>query len=317
MALIDKLKRAEFYKLQFDIRFDESIDVDLATLLRLRRSLRSAAQYVLPPISGVTLTEQSRFGRLFSPALADDPVARRQFQKGSPAFVFQHDLSQVRLFNRGECFTFTVLIWGGDPHMLHDFALVVQAFGKTGLRHDAGRFELTAIWGEDSSQHRDLLWTDGEPLDAVMAPVCDAHWWLNSYAVDSDAIQLQFITPARLMVKQRPLFNPTFESLFPFILRRVTAMLYTHCCLDLDVDTRGLLIMASQVDVCENTFHWRDWRELSGAAGQQPLGGVCGTIVLRGSVLFDLLPYLYLGSLMNMGKNAAYGAGCYRILQSE
>ncbi|MEA3464991.1 MAG: CRISPR system precrRNA processing endoribonuclease RAMP protein Cas6 [Thermodesulfobacteriota bacterium] len=315
--MVTNLKRAEFIKLEFELRFDESIDVDLATLLRLRRSLRSAAQYALPQSDSVVAEQQSSFGRLFSPALPDDPVALRQFQKGSPAFVLHHDLSQLRLFKRGEYFTLTVFIWGGDHCLLYDFALVIQALGKTGLRHDAGRFELTAIFGEDSSQHRDLLWTHGEALDVVTAPVRDAQWWLDSCAVDCAGVQLQFITPARLIVKQRPLFKPTFAALFPFILRRVTAMLYTHSHLDLDVDIQGLLVLSRQIEEGDNRLQWNDWRELNSDAGNQPIGGVCGTIELGGSALIDLLPYLYLGSLMNLGKNAAYGAGCYRVLQLE
>jgi hypothetical protein len=138
-------------------------------------------------------------------------------------------------------------------------------------------------------------------------------WWLNSCAVECDHIQLQFLTPSRLIVKQRPMFHPTFKLIFPFILRRVTSMLYAHCCLDLEVDAQALLALAESVETQKNDLEWNDWRELQGGEHNLSLGGVEGSIDLYGPALIDLIPYLYLGSLMNLGKNAAYGVGRYRV----
>lgn len=306
-----RFKQAEFVKLQFMLRFNEVITVDLATLLRLRRSLRAAANYCF---MGHRQNNENRFGRLFSPDLSHDPVARRQFQKSSPAFVLQFDDEQLGIYQRGDLMPLNVIIWGGNLDSVNDFAHVVTVLGKTGLRHDAGRFEIVEISAEDSACRLQKIWSHEEPFNAFVAPVRDGDWWLNSCALECDHVQLQFLTPARLIVKQRPVFQPTFKVIFPFILRRVTSMLYSHCCCDLEVDTQALFGAAESVETQENKLKWNDWRELKGIDSHHPLGGIEGTIDLYGPSLIDLIPYLYLGSLMNLGKNAAYGAGRYRIV---
>lgn len=317
MESFRQFQPAEFFKVQFELQFSEAVVVDLATVLRLRRPLRSAGQYALvagtsSPGGGFGLP--NRFGALFSPPPALDPVARRQFQKGSAAFVLQHDLDQLRPFQRGETFQLAVVLWGGNTQRLCDLAQVIQALGQSGLRADGGRFTLTAIHGEDSSGYRQRLWRSGEPLSGLMAAVRDADWWLKSFGVDSETVQLRFKTPARLMVNQRPLFHGDFKTIFPFILRRVSSMLYTHCHLDPGVDSSALLEYSRRVEESQNVLRWQDWRALDADHGQQPLGGLCGSLDLCGSALVELLPWLCLGSLMNIGKNASYGAGCYELV---
>ncbi len=312
MAFIDKLKQAEFVKIECDLRFSESIVVDLPTLLRLRRGIRAAAQYVLPPNKS-SAAMPNRFARLLEPSPTSDPVARRQHQKIGPALVLQHSANCLGSFQRGDVITLTAIIWGGDIEILHDFVLVLQALGQVGLRYDAGRFEVVAVRGEDSAQHWQQLWSYGAPVKDFMVPLRDGAWWLESYMSDSADIRIEFTAPARLMVRGKPLFKANFNQLFPFVLRRVTSMLYGHCHLDLQLDVHELFEIAGQIEIVANNLHWCDWRELHSAERQQPLGGLSGEIVMRGNNLIDLLPYIYLGSLMNLGKNAAYGAGCYTV----
>lgn len=309
-----EFKRAEFVRLQFRLRFTELIVVDLATLLRLRRSLRAAANYCF---MADNRSKCNRFGRLFSPDLSHDPVAQRQFQKSSPAFVFHFDYEQISTYQRGDLMMLNVIVWGGNLEVIKDLMQVIEALGKAGLRHDAGRFEVVEVYAEDSACQPQKNWSFGESFNTLMVPVRDGDWWLNSCALECDHIQLQFLTPSRLIVKQRPMFHPTFKLIFPFILRRVTSMLYAHCCLDLEVDSQALLTMAESVETQKNDLEWNDWRELQGTDHHLLLGGVEGSIDLYGSPLVDLVPYLYLGSLMNLGKNAAYGAGSYRIVPSS
>ena len=313
MHLMEQLQQAEFYKLEFELCFTESIAVDLPMLLRLRRAIRAAAQYALHSSQGGH-EASNRFGRLLAPPLATDPVARRQFQKGSPTFALQHDIDGIKSYQSGDHFTLTVNVWGGDVGKVQDLILVMQSLGTMGLATGSGRFKVVALFGEDSSGYSSVLWQAGQDVTTVMPPVRDAAWWLNNNDMDSVAVQIRFNAPARLLVKQRPLFNADFDSLFPFILRRVTSMLYTHCHVDLAIDQRGLLNVAQQVVVENNTLAWQDWRELSGGDTRQPIGGVSGTLALGGDLLPKLLPYIYLGSMMNLGKNAAYGAGSYRVV---
>ncbi|OQY19469.1 MAG: hypothetical protein B6I36_04090 [Desulfobacteraceae bacterium 4572_35.1] len=312
-GLMEQLKKAEFVKIECDLRFSEAIDVELANLLCLRRAIRSAAKYVLPPVRGEETAALNRFGRLLEPDLAVDPVARHHHQKCGPAFVFHHDVSCTGKFCRGDVLTLSATVWGGNSEIVHDFMRVLQALGKTGLRHDAGRFELVAVRGEDSAQNWQQVWQASAPVSSAMIPMRDASWWLNSYMLERSVLELKFHTPARLLVKKRPLFKADFKQIFPFVLRRVTSMLYSHCYLDLDIDIHELLSVIEQVEVEINNLAWHDWRELCGDNSCQPLGGLMGTINFKGELSQEVLVFLYLGSYMNLGKNAAFGAGGYWI----
>lgn len=306
-----RFKRAEFVKLQFNLRFAEFIIVDLSTLLRLRRSLRATAQYCFFGGQG---GHTDRFSRLFEPELSSDPVAQRQFQKSGPAFVLNVDLDQLGTYQKGDTVTFDAIIWGGDLGVVHDFVRVIDALGKIGLRPDAGRFEMFEVYAEDSAMQLQQVWSRGDVINDLVAPVRDGEWWLNSCALGCDSVRIEFITPSRLIVKKRPMFDPTFKLIFPFILRRVTSMLYSHCCLDLSVDSQPLLDAAASIKSQRNLLRWNDWRELQRQDCNQPLGGVEGSVDLCGAGLIDLVPFLYLGSLMNLGKNASFGAGQYRVI---
>lgn len=311
MGQYSRFKWAEFVKLKFKLRFAEYIVIDLATLLRLRRSLRATAQYCFLSGQG---SSSGRFSRLFEPELASDPVAQRQFQKSGPAFVLNVDLDQLGTYQKGDLFTFDAIVWGGDLEVVHDFVHVIDALGKTGLRPDAGRFDMFEVYAEDSAVQLQRVWSHEDINSELIAPVRDGEWWLNSCALECKRVRLEFTTPARLIVRKRPMFNPTFKLIFPFILRRVTSMLYNHCRLDLSVDSQALLDMSALITCQHCSLKWNDWRELQREDCNQPLGGVEGSVELCGSELIDLIPFLYLGSLMNLGKNASFAAGQYRVV---
>ncbi len=300
------LTQAEFTLLHFDLRLTEEIDIDMALLLRLRRSLRAAASYLF------AATARPRFNALFAPPLASDPVARRQFQKGAPAFVFHHQHLTPGRRRRGERFTLSAVVFGGDAERVRDLARVVQALGDIGLHQNRGRFALVAVRGEDSAGNDTLLWRSGQSWDEMMPVVRDCGWWLGNRPAVAGDVRLSFVTPARLVHQGRPLFRSTVHAVVPFILRRVTSMLYTHCYVDLSAAAVSARAAVARLRQGDNSLHWHDWRQLHGDE-TQPLGGLVGSVVICGAALEELLPWLHLGSLMNIGKNAAWGAGCYRI----
>jgi hypothetical protein len=294
----------EFALLHFHLEFQERLRLSLAELLRLRRELLMAA--------GQTLGDRTseRFQALFDPPLPDDPVALRRFQRPSPPFAILAHPEPERDFDAGDRLEITVSFWGRGGNLVGDFVRVLQALGKIGFHRGQGAFELVAIEAEDPSGNRVALWQEQERLHLLAPPVNEVNWWLKSIA-EPTVVVLEFLTPARLMSQGRPLFKLDFRRLFPFILRRVTSMFYTHCRREVVDDPAWLLAAADRVHEAQNTFSWQDWRTLEGWGQAQDLGGIIGSIRLEGESLERLLWILRVGSLMNVGKGAAFGAGCY------
>lgn len=297
---------SEFSLLYFELEFQEAYRVTLEALLRLRRDLRTAACLCLGGAG------DERFAALFEPPLPADPAALRRYQKPGPPFVILLEPDCQRDYETGDRLELSVVFWGRGIQLIADFAGVVQALGRTGLHRGEGRFELTAVSAQDPAGNRRSLWREGEEFGRLAPPVNEVGWWLER-ARDLDPLLLEFVTPARLLSAGRPLFRVSFRQLFPFILRRVTAMHYFHCGIELVDDPEPLLSAADRVEELENRLVWQDWRTLEGPEQAQELGGVVGSVRLAGETLAEILWVVRLGTLMNLGKGASFGAGRYRL----
>ena len=296
----------EFALVHFQLEFQEQFCLSMAELLRLRRELLMAA--------GQTLGERSseRFQALFDPPLPDDPVALRRFQRPSPPFALLFHPERERDFDAGDRLEITVSFWGRGGQLVGDFARVLQTLGKIGFHRGQGAFELAAIEAEDASGNRLSIWQEGKGVQLLTPPINEVGWWLN-HVEEPAAVMLEFLTPARLLSQGRPLFKLDFRRLFPFVLRRVTSMLYAHCGREVVDEPRRLLAVADGVHEVQNVLRWQDWRTLEGGVAAQELGGIIGSVRLEGENLQSLFGILRVGSLMNVGKGAAFGAGCFRL----
>ncbi len=299
------LQTCAFSRLRFHLEFLEDAPGGAAILLRLRRDLRQAA--------GAILGRGERFTALFDPPLAADPVACRRFQRPGPPFVILPPTTLPQRFAAGEDFSLTIVFWGSGRQRVGDFIRALQSFGAIGLYRGEGRFELLAIEGEDAAGHFRPLWRPGQDPDRLSIPFHDLRWWLETTLPPALPLRLAIRTPARLITDGRPLFRGDFRHLFPFILRRTTSMLYAHCGVEAIDDPRQYVTRAAEVVELENSLAWRDWRVLHGEGKKQELGGLGGSLLLDGAALQDLAWILQLGTLMNLGKGAAFAAGSYVI----
>ncbi|WP_305045334.1 CRISPR system precrRNA processing endoribonuclease RAMP protein Cas6 [Geoalkalibacter sp.] len=293
----------DFVRIEFTLEFQETFDLDLPRLLRLRRDLRAAAQ--------LALGEGDVFAHLFDPPLSADPAALRRFQRPGPSFVIRPDPALCTTYEEGDHLPLRVSFWGRGAQLLNEFAATLKALGGSGLNRGEGRFELIAMQAFNLAGDMQWLWKSGRPTGPSAPPVFSASWWLDSLPVLGEHATLEFVTPARLLSRGRPLFRPDFSSLFPFILRRVTSMAYAHSGLELIDDPRPWQQAAAAVRVLVNELHWRDWRTLESHGGPQDIGGIAGRLSLEGESLASMGWLLRLGSLLQLGKGASYGAGCY------
>ncbi|HKJ04976.1 MAG TPA: CRISPR system precrRNA processing endoribonuclease RAMP protein Cas6 [Geopsychrobacteraceae bacterium] len=306
----DYLESAEYSLLIFHLQAKEYFDLPLFGLLRLRREFQQAIQRIRGSV------EDELFQQLHSllePSPPNDIRLRRLVQKPSPAIVLFPDLGRSGLTEPGDCISLPVLFLGQGLLSIEPFACLLRQVGKQGLLGGQGVCELSAIEAEDASGQRTVLW-DGGAIAGTLSPVInDLRWWLDMQPLNWNRLRLDFVSPTRLLHGGKPLFKAKFTDLFPFILRRVTAMLAAHCRLDTVNDPSAMLAVASNMEESDNCLQWKDWRPLTAARGGQDLGGLSGSLVLTGSGLADILWVLQLGSLLQIGKGAPYGAGRYEL----
>ena len=294
-------ERIEFVRATLVLEFREPFTFTETVLPNLRGELRRAAR-------GAGLMPE-QFAALFDPPVSADPYAQRRYQRPGPAFILQPPARLPRELAAGEAIELPLLLLGRGARQLASLCRVWLALGERGIDRGQGRFTLNKVLAEDLADNRTPIWSlaSAAPLPLV---VTRADWWLDGLPM-AERIRLTIHTPARLLANGRPLFRPGWESLFPFLLRRVGSMVHAHCEQELFDDPTPLLDAARRVEVLGGRLRWRDWRVLEDEEGEESreLGGVVGRLDLGGEGLAELLWLLRLASLLNLGKGASYGAG--------
>ena len=298
------LQKIEFVKACLRLEFQDPYELTVENLLRLRRNLRQAARQI-ELLS--TRSNGLAFDELFDPPVSPDPYARRRYQLPGPPFVIHPPRNHSLPVEIHGTLELPIVLFGRGTLLLKELCLAFQALGTQGFHRGEGLFALAAVEAEDLSGNRMRIWQRSGQAPMPL-PLIHAGWWLDTFAEESE-VCLLLHTPARILSDGRPLFNPCFRTLFPFILRRVTAMVHAHCGLELVDDPAIYLTAAGRVHELENRLAWRDWRSLDGNGRKQDLGGLVGSLKIGGEGLREVLWLLRLASLLNLGKGATYGAG--------
>lgn len=304
----EALQQVDIVQARFDLEFVSLCQAQPADFLGIGRRLRVAARQALDANDGVAARN---WQMLFQPALSDDPVARRKFQKPAPAFVVTMPIMQARAFAVGDRLELEVLFIGTGIPLIHDFLRSLVQLGRLGLVNGEGRFDVTAVHHRQSDQATGLAWRQGEPLESLTCAVQPLNWLLQRESVTSK-VTVKYLTPTRLMVDGKPLRKPGFSKVLPFMLRRATSMLSAHGGVEVLDDPARVLELAREVEALDVRLHWQDWRTLSTNQGMA-VGGFVGDMILAGRVLEELYWVLAVAALFGIGKGATYGAGRFSL----
>jgi len=136
------------------------------------------------------------------------------------------------------------------------------------------------------------------------------------WAVACDQVHLHIHTPLRLQRNGRPLRPADLSprKLAADLLRRCNLMLDLHLGIrPAPFDAVALVAQAATLTDDRSQLRWCDGARYSARQKQQtPLGGVVGCWTLRGDVA-PLMPWLWLGQWLHVGKETAMGLGGYTL----
>lgn len=293
----------EFVDLSFHYQLASARILPAFPELSLRTALHQA---------GIENLDPTPFERLFTPALPDDPTALRRYQRPAPPFAF---LPQRRdLTSATDQGSISCRLFGDGILMIDDLIKTMKEIQPFGLNHHHRDGDLESVSAIDASGQTIIIWQK-EMRNCSDPPRITAAWYFDSLP-STNSWQLEFTTPARLVVQKKPLFRPGLRHILPFILRRVTANCYF--CNHIEIaGAQDLLTQIEMVESEENHLHWHDWRCHYGDGDLNELGGVCGELFVTGHLPDEVIDLIRLGSLLNIGKGAAYGAGAYRFSSKD
>jgi len=297
------LEQVELVRLRLHLEFDEDCLLPPGFALQLRRELLHAGRMVL---------NREAFRQLFEPSLPDDSLALRLFQRPAPAFILKAGTTAEKWVHAGDAWQMEFLFIGRGISYIADFIRVIQQLGQVGIARGQGRFVLVAAStvGAAGDVAEFCQSVRGTSLESPqLLPLA----WLVDTTSRAASWRIDLATPARLVSHGKPLFRPDFVALFPFILRRVGAMLCHWGGINFELDPQPLMAAAASVKVVDNRLYWEDWKSLQRSAGMEALGGISGSLTFAGTEIDDILWVLSLGALLHIGKGAAYGSGEYRL----
>lgn len=302
-----QLQQVEFSQLQFVLQFEEEYRFSPATCLQLRRELWQLAERLQ-----VGPDRSAAYRTLLKPPPFADPVARRRFRIPAPGFVITPPVAAEVDLEAGDELKLTVQFIGHFRSQAPLFIELLAALGPRGISFGAGRYTLLTVSNVLTPDAPQLLWRSDTPTVELNLPFQDLGWWLDRQPCGTE-LRLDVDSPLRLLQQGRPLFELTFDRLFPFVLRRVSSMLFAWGNCELETVPADLLAAGKAVKQIDSALSWSDWRVLEGDPGSQGIGGLLGQLSLQGQELLEIGWLLQLLRLFNLGKGASYGAGCCRL----
>lgn len=250
------------------------------------------------------------------PAIFETPApaahAMQRFSHVPNPYVIEPPPFGTRFIDAGGPLQFSIVLFGRAVAQLPlvSFALQRAIEGGLGRERARGTLEQIARQASDGADDFIPVWQQG---DAAIA-AHDSHVAFPA-ALGARTLRLTLHTPLRLQHQGRPLRPQalTPRKLVADLLRRITLLAEFHA------DRPGLVPDASrlvrQADALDHrpALRWQDWSRYSSRQQQEmTLGGAMGEWTLQGE-LAALLPWLWLGRWIHVGKNATMGMGRYDL----
>ncbi len=248
-------------------------------------------------------------------ATADDE-SPRGIEVARPCTI-EPPLGPEEHFPPGSPFSFGLTLFGDAAALLPYIVLGVQRMGESGIGNRsiaAGRFKVETISAFDPVTGKATpIYEEGDSVVTQAPASPTAGLWELAQKRPISSVSLDLLTPTRLINEGRLVKTITFPVLMRRLLRRASDIARTATGASPVFDYAGLLDLAEGVEVQDDRTRWLDLSSYSSRQGRStPIGGLVGSLAFRGD-LAPFLPWVLLGAVCHVGKDATKGNGMYRV----
>jgi len=309
MEWFDKtaLARVDFVHLRMQLQFLDPFELKSGMIMQLCRELK-AARALLANIS--TQGTEPLLQRLLNPISNPDPRTRRAFPFYPSPFIIQHPGQLPLTLEVDDLFPLEVIFWGEGRQLISLFCRLVEILGQGGFHCGEGQFHVLRTEARVPGGGWCEMVMPEDLCAAPEVPILQAVDLIDDLQSVS---RLEIFSPARLLVRGKPLFAPSSAAMLPFFLRRATGMCLAWCGVEIVPAPSELLDRFGNEKAPLAGLAWHDWRTLDKGYATQGLGGLLGVVPVPPSWSAELLPLFAIGQLLNLGKGAAYGGGAWRL----
>jgi len=273
------------------------------------------------------------FGRLCTPPL--DPswppqIARLLGDTPPPAYILWDMQDRRRALPTGSRWSFELVLVGDEAlHQLPAFVAAVQQGAEQGM----GRIRLRSRIRQVSALREQaaetvlatekpqgdtpvLTWLNNR-LEEVVVSYDQADRWAQAYPEPVRALNLRYLSPTKLKERGAWVEEPRFSAVARALVRRLRLLSVVHGAGEWPQAEYGpLLDLAETVRLEHDETLWGGYTRRSKSSGEQEVEGFIGPAwyAAEGD-LRPLLPILWLGQWLHIGKEYVLGNGRYAIEQ--
>ena len=251
------------------------------------------------------------------PAIFEAPApaghAMQNFSHVPNPYVIEPPPFGAHTLEAGEPLQFALVLAGRATQQLPLVTFALQRALEGGLGRERARATLERVEWQHGPDGDDFT-TIWAPQDNALAEH-DPHIPPPPASFEANALRLAIHTPMRLQHQGRPLRADALapRKLVADLLRRISLVAEFHADQPGLVPNAPALVRHAETVQDTRNLRWQDWSRYSSRQQQEmKLGGVVGDWVLRGEFA-PLLPWLWLGQWLHIGKNATMGLGAYTL----
>ena len=140
--------------------------------------------------------------------------------------------------------------------------------------------------------------------------------WVQSYCAPVRALSLRYLSPVKIKERGQWVEEPHFRPVMRAVVRRLRLLSQVHGAGEWPQAQYGpLLDLAETVRMEHHETHWVGYTRQSKRSGRHEIEGFIGQAWYAGEDLRPLLPALWLGQWLHVGKSYVLGNGRYLVEQ--
>lgn len=281
--------------------------------------------------SGCRRPDACLFGRLVEPLM--DPAWPLPMQRligatPPPAYALWDDQDRRRVFEAGTrwCFELT-LIGELAVRQLPAIVAAVQQGAERGMGRIQWRSQLRQVTvqlpaGEkllaaerETASGPVLTWSNFG-LEDVRFDIGDANKLVERLTTPVRAISLRYLSPVKIKEQGQWVERPEFSAVMRALVRRLRILSLVHGSGEWPHEAYGpLLDLAEAVRLDHDETRWSGFTRYSHRSGEQDVEGFLGRAWYSSPTdLRPLLPVLWLGQWLQIGKSYVVGGGRYELV---
>lgn len=269
------------------------------------------------------------FGRLVEPMVDPAwplPMQRLIGDTPPPAYALWDDQDRRRVLDTGAGWRFELTLIG--ELAVRQTPAIVAAV-QQGAERGMGRIRLHSRLREVTAQRPDresvlateqattdgvvLTWSNFR-LEDVWFSIAHANKLVESLTTPVRAISLRYLSPVKIKEQGQWVQRPHFSSVMRALVRRLRILSLVHGGGEWPHESYGpLLDLAETVRLDHDETRWSGFTRYSHRSGEQDVEGFTGQAWYGGQDLRPLLPVLWLGQWLQIGKSYVVGGGRYEL----